>query len=274
MKLKDSLYLLFLFTMAEGFAIGEHMPAGGRAMAMGGCSVAISDFWSISNNQAGGAWLKGISAGLYAENSFLLKELMFEQVGVCLGIRAGTFGLIVNRFGDNRYNEIKAGLGYARKFGKCFSVGVQMNYLRINVAEDYGTRNLLSCEIGLMYQSANHLAIGVHLLNPIPVKITDHPAEQLPIIVLVGLSYRFSEMFIATLEAEKDLEHKLLFRAGTEYRFAKSIYARLGIASNPMSFTFGFGLEFGKIKADLASEYHQALGFSPSVSIIYSIKTK
>ena len=77
-------------------------------------------------------------------------------------------------------------------------------------------------------------------------------------------------MFGVNIEVEKDLLNKPLFRAGTEYNFAKPMYARIGLSVNPMAFSFGFGLEFGKLTIDIASGYHQALGFSPAGSIIYS----
>lgn len=263
---------LGLFTIQNGFTTGERTAAGGRSLAMGGTSVAQCDFWSLCNNQAGTAWLKGAGLGLNFENRFLLKELMYQQLGFALPSKAGTFGLFASRFGTNQYSEIKAGLSYARKFGKHFSVGIQLDYIRIQILNDYGSKNLLSCEIGLIYQSDQHLTIGVQLLNPVPVKITAHPREQLPSVICIGLSYRFSNNFLAAIEAEKDLENPLALSAGAEYHFAKPAYARIGISTSPMSFTFGFGLEFGKIKFDMASGYHQSLGFSPSGSIIYSFK--
>jgi hypothetical protein len=274
MKTRISFTILLLFMTIGGFTAGENFPVGGRSSAMGGISVAQSDFWSISNNQAGAAWLTGVTAGLYAENRFLMKDLMSQQIGIALPLKAGTFALLVNHSGNNLYNEIKAGLSYARKFAKHFAVGVQIDYLRIHVTDDYGTKNLLSCEIGLMYHADHQMIIGIHLVNPVPVHITAQPAELLPAILCAGLSYQFSGAFVAAIEAEKDLEHKPLFRAGAEYRFTKPFLARIGISTNPMSFTFGFGLESGRLKIDIASEYNQALGFSPSLSIIYSFSPK
>ena len=271
MKKMFIICLLDLLTIQWGFSAGERTPAGGRSLAMGGTSVAVCDFWSISNNQAGIAWHNGIHAGLGFENRFLMKDLMYEQIGFALPSKAGTFGLIVNRFGNTQYSELKAGVCYARKFGKHFSVGVQLDYLRIHIG-DYGNKNLVSCEIGLMYQADQRMNIGVQLLNPVPVIITTHPREQLPSVICIGLSYRFSEYFLMAIEAEKDLENPLLFRAGAEYHFAKPAYARIGISTSPMSFTFGFGLEFGKIKLEMASGYRQALGFSPSGSLVYCFK--
>jgi hypothetical protein len=272
MKNFSTICLLLLFTHQQGFTAGERTPAGGRALAMGGISVAICDFWSLANNQAGTAWLNGTGAGFGFENRFLLKELMYEQVGLALPMKAGTFGLMVNRFGNNQYSELKAGLSYARKFGKHFSVGVQLDYFRIQIMDDYGNKNLLSCEIGLIYLADKHLTLGLQLQNPVPVSITVHPPEQLPAVICLGLSYRFSGSFLTAIEAEKDLENPITIRGGAEYHFARPAYARIGLSTGPFSFTFGFGLEFGKLRIDMASGYHQELGFSPSGSVVYSFK--
>ncbi len=272
MKHLITICLLVLLINQEGFSAGERTSAGGRSLAMGGTSVAVYGAWSLCNNQAGAAWLKGVSAGISFENPFMLKELMHEYLEVALPMKAGTIGLVMKRFGNDQYSELTAGLCFARKFSRHFSAGVQLDYLRIHVADGYGSRNLVSCEIGLMYADDKHITIGVQLLNPVPVRITEYPPEQLPFIICTGLSYRFSDEFLISVEAEKDLEHPLSLRAGAEYHFAKPAYARIGISGSPMSFTFGFGLEFGRLKLDMASGYHQALGFSPAGSVIYSFK--
>jgi hypothetical protein len=273
MKRRFTIGLLIILSTLNGFPAGGRYPAGGRSMAMGRASVVQTDFWALHNNQAGIAWLKGISAGLGFENRYLIKELGFEYLGMVFPTKAGTFGLMFNRFGNTQYNELKAGLCYARKFGKHFSAGVQIDYLRIHIADDYGNKNLVSAEIGLLYQADRHLSFGVQILNPAPVKITSHPEETLPTIICIGLSYRFSKEFMIALETEKDLENPLLFRIGAEYHFSGIAYARIGLSTSPMAFTFGAGLKFGKITLDVASEYHQALGFSPSGSLLYSFNT-
>jgi hypothetical protein len=272
MKKPIALFVMVLFMNQIGFTSGDRTPAGGRSLAMGGTSVTTNDFWSLVNNQAGAAWLTGISSGIGFENRFLVRELAYEQVGFAMAMGAGTLGLTMIRFGNDQYRELKAGLCFARKFGKRFSVGVQFDYLHIHAGNDYGNKHLISCEIGLMYHAGQHLSIGVHLLNPVPVKITGHPAEQLPPIICIGLSYCFSRDFLTAIEVEKDLDNPLAFRAGAEYHFAGPAYARIGISTTPVSFTFGVGLEFNKLKFDIASGYHQALGFSPAGSIVYSFK--
>jgi hypothetical protein len=273
MKCRFAIGLLITLSTLNGFPAGERTPAGARATAMGRASVAQTDCWAVCNNQAGTAWLKGINAGVGFENRYLIKELGFEYLGMVFPTKAGTFGLVFNRFGNTQYNELKAGLCYARKFGKHFSAGVLIDYLRIHIEDGYGNKNLVSAEIGLLYQADRHVSFGVQVLNPVPVKITSQPGEQLPSIICIGFSYRFSKEFLVALETEKDLENPLIFRIGAEYHFAGIAYARIGVSTHPVVFTFGAGLKFGKVTLDVASEYHQVLGFSPSGSLLYSFSS-
>ena len=123
-----------------------------------------------------------------------------------------------------------------------------------------------------MYHAGKRLSVGVQLVNPVPVMVIRQPPERLPAIICIGLSYHFSDDFHTAFEAEKDFENPLILRVGAEYRIVRPASIRIGISTAPSSFTFGFGLEFGKLKLDVASGYHQALGFSPAGSLTYSFK--
>jgi len=266
--------IFLLLFIVDGYPLGERTVAGGKPAALGGSSVALIDFWSIANNPAGSAWLKNVSAGAWFENRFLLKALLYEKFGIALPLKSGAFGLVLAHRGSMDCHEIKAGLSYGRKFGNHFSAGVTVDYFRLDFPDEYGGKNMISCEIGLMYLPNKQLVLGAHIVNPVPIKITTNPAELLPTAICLGASYRFSSSFIATLEAEKDLLHIPVFRAGAEYHFAAPVFARIGISTSPANLTFGFGLQFGRFTIDVASEYHQVLGFSPSGSIIYCFNSR
>jgi hypothetical protein len=264
--------MLFLWLLSPGFSTGERNPAGGRAAAMGGISVSAYDIWSVHNNQAGSAWLNGIAAGVSFGNRFMLKELMLTQAGFALPTSKGTFGLGISHFGNDRYNELKAGASYARKFGRRFSAGLQLDYLRTHIMDGFDNISLLNCEIGLLYREGDRLDIGVQLVNPVPVRITVNSTEYLPVVICIGLSYRFSANFLLAVETEKEMEQPVCIRGGAEYSVAAPACIRVGFSTGPATFTFGFGLKFGRMRMDFASGYHQALGFSPSGSLSYSFR--
>ena len=69
---------------------------------------------------------------------------------------------------------------------------------------------------------------------------------------------------------EKDLEFKSVFRTGVEYHVVDPIFIRCGISNNPSMCSFGFGLRQGLWQFDIASSYHQDLGFSPQVSLLFN----
>jgi hypothetical protein len=256
----------------KSFAAGEITSAGGRAAAMGNTSVAFYDTWSGANNQAGLGWCTNFSAGAYYENRFLLKELSTKSVDAALPVRRGAFGLSFSYFGFSLYNEMKTGLAFGMRFGNSFSAGLQIDYFRLHTGNDYGNKNLFTFEIGLQYRVKEQLCLGVHIFNPLPIKVTDDPVERLPTVIRLGIAWQASKNFITSAEVEKDLVNKPIIKAGLEYHFVKPLYMRIGFLTNPTQFTFGFGLEFGNMSFDVASSYHMVLGFSPQASIVYIFK--
>jgi hypothetical protein len=256
----------------QTWASGERIPAGAKAAGMCGTAVASIDFWSLRNNQAGLAWMKNVTAGLAFENRFLLADISMQEVGVALPFRFGTIGISLTRFGNNLYNELQGGITYARKFGKSFGMGVQFNFGRLHLVGDYGGRNVVSCQIGMIYQPDRQFTLGVHIVNPVPVKVTGQPDEYLPAGINLGLAWHLSDAFLTIIEVEKDLLNPPVFRGGAEYHFTKPLYARIGLSTNQVSFSFGFGIETGRLALDFATGYHPSLGFSPSGSLVYSFK--
>src|SRR5437879_770897 len=104
-KIYTTLFLIgFVFLSEAG---NEDYPVGGRSSAMGNASVSLADVWSAHHNQAGLGFEKNISAGVYYENRFLLKELGVKGAVIALPEKGGTFGLCVTNFGYSLYSEKK-----------------------------------------------------------------------------------------------------------------------------------------------------------------------
>ena len=250
-------------------AAGEFRPTGGRSAGMCGISVAIQDQWSACNNQAANAWNEGIICGVFFENRYLLKELSYKAVFFSACLRPGSFSFTCHHFGTSIYSELKTGLAYARKFGKRFSAGVQFNYYRFNVPEDYDAGNFINFETGLLFRPVKQLTIGFHCVNPVPVKISAVSGEFLPALYQLGLTWIFSEELFISAEISKGPSGKASLIIGGEYRMARILFARAGVSTGPFNISLGAGLLIGRFSVDLASAYNQFLGYSPSLSIQY-----
>lgn len=265
--------LIGMISLSQALGVngaGGFFLPGGRPAALGRASVALNGVWSVFSNQAGLVWEEGWQAGVFAENRFLMKELCYEAAGISWSGRPGAFGMAISYNGFHLYNEFKAGISYARKFGKRFSTGVQLNYFRMQIAEGYGSRGVVSCDIGFMYRPDVHWTIGMQVSNPIPVKLSDHPTERLPIVFRLGTGYLIAEKILILFEGEKDLENPLVLKSGMEVRLANAVYGRIGLLTSPFTLTGGFGFSLGRLVVDIATGYQITLGFSPALSIGYS----
>jgi hypothetical protein len=260
-----SLCIVFRLTAADNY------PVGSRSAGVANASVTYSDVWSSFHNQAGLAALKHPSAGVFFENKFLVSELSLKSFAVAVPTpKVGTFSLSATMFGGDLYNEKKIGVGYGKKLGEKFSAGVQLDYLSTYVAEDYGTRNSFAVEIGFIAEPIRNLKLGAHVFNPNKAKVAEYADERVPVIMRFGASYKFSEKILLSAEEEKDIDQQAVFKTGLEYHIVDVLYVRAGISSNPSLTSFGFGLKIKKLVMDVASSWHQELGFSPQLSLGYN----
>jgi hypothetical protein len=273
--MKRILFVIVLSVFSNGlFAAGDIIVAGGRPAGMGYAAVAGTGLWSVCNNPAGMAFAQGLQAGLYAENRFLIPGLTIGALGIVYSSRPGGFGVYVSRYGNQLYSETRTAAGYARKFGKKFAAGVVFDYLLISQPEDYGNRGVVSFEAGLMYRPEGKWAIGVHIVNPVPVSLTSDNSEKLPVIFRAGISRIFPGTAEVTAEIEKALDGKPLIRAGLEYRIHEVFALRTGFVTHPQTVTAGVGLMFGGLHVDLASSWQPQLGYSPQVGLEWRIGKK
>lgn len=269
MRIAITLFFLLGF-IHSGFASGEWIAHGGRSAAMGLSSAAVSDFWSVNNNQAGMAFYDKTAAGIYFENRFLIKELGTQTGAFTMKTKFGVLGTTVSYSGDANYSTTKAGLAYARKFGNRFAAGIQLDYIATALGEDYGKRNNITFDAGIMVKITEQLTFGVHTFNPMHAKLSDYSNESIPATLNAGLGFTFSDKLLLTAEAYKNSEFPVEFRSGAEYKLGKVAYARIGLSTSPARYTFGFGIEMKNFTFDLSSSVHMQLGYSPQVSMQYS----
>lgn len=269
-RISISLMLLCLIRVSI-FATGENLAVGGKAAGMSNASVTLIDFWSVNQNQAGMAWIKNFSAGVYYENRFGIKELGLKSGAIVMPTKSGVLGLSVSNFGYSQFNENKIGLAYAKNFGEKFSAGVQLDYLTTHIGENYGNSGTVAAEAGLHYKLNSKLTAGAHVFNPTRAKVAEYNDERAPTIFKLGLSYTFSDKLIVAIESEKDIQYEPVMKAGVEYHPIQTLYFRTGISSNPTMNSFGFGLELSNFNIDFATSYHRTLGFSPQVSLVFHV---
>lgn len=251
---------------------GATNSTGGRSNGVANASVGFTDINSIFNNQAGLAELKDMGFILAAEQRFLLADLNNFGAGFALPTNSGTFGLNIHYFGFEAFNQSKIGLTYARKLMEKLSIGIQFDMLSTQIAE-YGNKNLFTFEIGMQSELIENLLIGFHLYNPVKLEIIED--EFLPTIFRAGATYSASKKLKLHTELEKDFGFPFIFKSGLEYELVKDFWMRVGIRTNPTALSFGLGYQMKNgLQFDIASNYHQELGFTPSIGIGFNFDKK
>lgn len=269
------LFLLITLILSTStlFANDFINPIGGRAAAMGGCSVASRGLWAMQNNPAGMANLDKFNFGLYYENRWFLPETAYKSGAIALPTKFGCLGVSFNQFGSSKYSENKFGLAYAKDFGPYFQMGLQLDYLLISSGDIYGRQSAITFELGIQSQVTEKLQLGTYVFNPVSFRLQQSlNQEKLPIVFRFGAAYQFTKDFVGQCEIEKNTEREgVSLRGGLEYEALKNFYLRAGVQSNPGILTFGLGYALRFVKIDAAAQLHQELGASIQISMVFSI---
>jgi hypothetical protein len=263
--------IIFILFSANTQAGNDNIPIGARAAGLSNSAVTFSDVWSAHHNQAGLGFLKSASAGAYYESRFLLPELSMSGAVAALPLnnQKGTFGLSFRNFGYSLYSESKIGLAFGKAFGDNLSIGMQLNYQQVRIADVYGNKSVITAEVGMQYRISSKLFIGAHIYNPNRSKLTNLDQDRLPSVIRFGARYQFSEQLLLAVETEKDTYNPAIFRAGIEYLTGSVLFLRAGMGTNPFASSFGFGLKLKKLKIDFSGSFHRTLGFTPQTSLTY-----
>jgi len=172
---------------------------------MGNTGLCIADVWAIRFNQAALAEVSSVSFGAAYESRFLLKSLGVQSLAVAIPVKRGTFGLNYTGTGDKLYNESKIGLGYGMKLSEKVNLGIRLNYHSLRLGNNYGRTQNLTFELSVLAKPTNNIQIGFHLFNPSQTKLNEYQNEEIPAIINLGMSYKFSEKVCGNIEIEKDI---------------------------------------------------------------------
>lgn len=275
------LFFSLLFTptllLAQGSGPAGH---GARAQALGNASATLSgDVWAVANNAAGLGGLTQPTAGVYAENRYLIPSLNVAAVAGALPLGAvepaaaglpartshGVVGIEARRFGGILYNEVRVGAAYGYRLG-VVSVGGRLDALQVSL-QDLGSRRTLAASLGGQADVLpGRLTFGAYLYNITQAKLADYQNERVPTVLRAGLAYHPSKQVLLLAEAEKDVERAAGFKAGLEYLPAAAVAVRLGYASLSQQTSAGVGVRAGSLQFDYAAGWHSALGLSQYLS--------
>ncbi len=249
----------------------EGDPAGANQAGIGGVSVFASGIWAAHNNPAGLAKIVQPIVGLFVENRFLMKELCYNAASFAVPVANGGMAIAVSQVGSNQYNNVFAGFAYGRSFGERFSAGIRFDYYQVSYGNEYGKGSAVTFEAGIQWQIDEKTGFAVSIFNPIKSQYQCSPPQEIPSLWRAGVAYKPITDLQLLFQAEQSHRDGYTFRYGVEYSLNDQVYLRAGYSTNPSGISFGCGYSFSAFTIDIATKWHQTLGFSPQGSLIYKL---
>lgn len=246
----------------------EHKAVGAEAAALANNHIMLNGIWAVTNNQAGMVYLTAPTAGLAYVNQFLVKELSYQSVAFSYPLKKVAFGLDASFTGDALYREMSVGLAFGMRLTPDFAAGLKVDYLSTRIdAESFVPLNLVTFELGWLFQVTDEIRMAAHTFNPFQQKFSTSDADDVPASYALGFSFLVAEPLTVVMEAEKISGYTESIKVGIAYKAARATYIRAGVASNPALFSFGFESAYKNIHLQLSASHHPVLGFSPGVSM-------
>jgi len=239
-----------------------------RADALGNATTALPAAVGVQSNPSSRASLSSPTMIAYSRQSYGLEALRYGATQLALPTSWGTFSGGASTFGFEDYREVHLSLGYARglRFGtvRTLRFGGTLRSHHTSIA-GYGRAATLGLNIGLGLRLLPSLHLGAMATNVTGASLVDN--EPLPRTLAVGLFYRAVDALLVAVDAFKDVRFPLSVRGGLEVHPVPPLFLRAGVTTAPVRFRTGVGVRLGPIRADVAAEQHQRLGWSPSASL-------
>ena len=178
----------------------------------------------------------------------------------------------MGHYGFGLYKEIQFSIAYSISLNPDFSLGININYRKLSIADELKYEASIYPNIGCNYKFNEALQLSVLLTNLTLSKVNAYGKSTFPITFQGALLYELNSKVNMYLESALELEFPIQFRYGIEYSVLENLSLRTGISTHPGSFSIGLGYAIKNISIDASSVYQTALGFSPAISIRYEAK--
>jgi hypothetical protein len=115
--------------------------------------------------------------------------------------------------------------------------------------------------------------MGFQISNPVE-KDKDPNFRKIPFTCSFGLGWKTSDMVAIGTLLVKTEDHPTGLRSGISYRFDKKMEAHLGLSIDGGCFYAGAGYIIGGMEMNLTLVFHQRLGMTPGLVLIYQPREK
>lgn len=258
-------FIILLIGIQE--ACLAQLTMGADGLALGQATTALqNNNWAIFSNPAT-IDEESKSLSFFSVRNYGFQELTDIASAGSFPTRFGitTFGF--HRYGGDLFNETSVRLGYSNSW-EDFRFGAVLNYNHISQASPYGSGGALGIDLGVSSKLTEGLWLGARASNlNQPSYDFETEEESLSRELALGLSYDLDENALFLFDVVKDVRFPVSYRGGIEVKVIEKLKGRVGVSTEPNTYSFGIGYGLELWEANIAFQRHETLGFSPGIDL-------
>jgi hypothetical protein len=249
-------------------AAAQSLTGGGAYVGMAGATTALpGDAWGHAN-PAAWSTVERPTVALFASEAYGLSELRVGALHGTLPFGNNAASASVQTFGFEDYRETTFLVGGARAFSlgtsRLIHVGASVRTQTMRIP-GFGSTAASGVSVGALVDVVPTLSFGVSALNVNGPEVAGEYAMDRTL--RMGLAYQAAEQAVVTADLVETANFPASFRGGVQITPHRLIQLRVGVATEPTRFAGGVGITVGPLRADVAAEQHQELGWSPALSL-------
>ena len=131
--MKSTFYYIILLLISLNSFGQNQFSNSTQSSGIGDCYTTQSGIWSITTNPAGISGSKEFNIGVGLKNNFGMKELSSKTVVASIPTNSGVFGLSIQQYGFDLYNESKFVLSFSKMLSETFNSGIKIDYYNTHI---------------------------------------------------------------------------------------------------------------------------------------------
>lgn len=229
------------------------------------------DAFGLFRNEASIANTQHFTAGILAEEKFMLRETTSFAFTTSFPLPSGAVGITGKSFGFENFRKIQTALVYGRQLTDWLDAGAEFDYLHTQVP-GYGSAHAVTFGIGTVIHWNKQWHTGFQVFNPSNVKFSGLGDDAVSSLYRMGIGYQPSDIFLLSAEVTKSSRFPIEGTAVFHYRIIQNLSFTGGAGTGDNNLFLGFNIYLKQIQILLAASHHSRLGLTPATGFIYENK--
>lgn len=225
-----------------------------------------ADAFSVAANPSLSASLKKFTIGIYNERRYLIKGLDNYLLSAALPLKHGGLALSVKHFSSGAFRQSEAAIAYAKNLGQV-DIGAQFNYHTLSI-DGYGNASAIVIDAGTVWRITDQLQVVAGIYNASGARL-DKMNEKLAYETTCAFGYKVSAQLFLLLEITKQENKPVNIRTGLQYNPANDIIIYAGMEAATGQPYGAFSFQWKHYRLLMSVRFHQQLGITPGLGLLY-----